>query len=239
MIKQKFKRVFLALDTNKLSSAIKIINLLKRDLAGIKIGKELFSYFGPEIIKKFKKFKLPIFLDLKFHDIPTTVYRAVKAINIIKPNYLSIHSLGGNQMIRAAVKGTKYTKILAVSLLSHHDQNSLKEIGIKDSVKNEIKKLINNALKNNVHGLILAPKDLEILNDIVKKKNIEIFVPGIRPKRVKKDEHKRSMDPLTAIKKGATYIIIGRPITKSKNPKKTLKSINEEIKQYLKKSNDT
>ena len=73
----------------------------------------------------------------------------------------------------------------------------------------------------------------------MKKKNIEIFVPGIRPKRVKKDEHKRSMDPLTAIKKKATYIIIGRPITKSKNPKKTLKSINEEIKQYLKRSNDT
>ena len=66
MIKQKFKRVFLALDTNKFSSAIKIINLLKRDLAGIKVGKELFSYFGPKVIKKFKKFKLPIFLDLKF-----------------------------------------------------------------------------------------------------------------------------------------------------------------------------
>ena len=224
MIKQKFKRVFLALDTNKLSSAIKIINLLKKDLAGIKVGKELFSYFGPEIIKKFKKFKLPIFLDLKFHDIPTTVYRAVKAINIIKPNYLSIHSLGGNQMIRAAVKGTKYTKILAVSLLSHHEQNSLKEIGIKDSVKNEIKKLINNALKNNVHGLILAPKDLEILKQI-KKKKIEIFVPGIRPKKIKKNEHKRSLGHLDAIKRGANYIIVGRPITKSKNPK------NEKIRK--------
>ena len=233
MLKQKFKRVFLALDTNKLSSAIKTVAFLKNDLAGIKIGKELFSYFGPEIIRKLKKFKLPIFLDLKFHDIPTTVYRAVKAINIIKPDYLSIHGLGGNKMIGAAVRGSKYTKILAVSLLSHHDQKSLREIGITGSFKNEIQKLINNALKNNVHGLILAPKDLAILTKNIKKK-IEIFVPGIRSKKNKKDEHTRSLSPLSAIKKGATYIIIGRPITKSKNPKKTLKLINEEIKEYLK-----
>ena len=232
MLKQKFKRVFLALDTNKLSSAIKTVAFLKNDLAGIKIGKELFSYFGPEIIRKLKKFKLPIFLDLKFHDIPTTVYRAVKAINIIKPDYLSIHGLGGNKMIDAAVRGSKYTKILAVSLLSHHDQKSLREIGITGSFKNEIQKLINNALKNNVHGLILAPKDLEILTKN-KKKKIKIFVPGIRSKKNKKDEHTRSLSPLSAIKKGATYIIIGRPITKSKNPKKILQLINEEIKNYL------
>ena len=235
MIKQKFKRVFLALDTNKLNSAIKIVNLLKNDLAGIKIGKELFSCFGPEIIKKFKKFNLPIFLDLKFHDIPTTVYRAVKTINLIKPNYLSIHSLGGNDMISAAVKASRGIKILSVSLLSHHEQKSINEIGIKNSLKNEIKKLINNALKNNVHGLILAPKDLEILKQIKKKKEIEIFVPGIRPKKIKKNEHKRSLGHLDAIKRGANYIIVGRPITKSKNPKRMLKLINEEIKQYLKK----
>ena len=235
MIKQKFKRVFLALDTNKLNSAIKIVNLLKNDLAGIKIGKELFSCFGPGIIKKFKKFNLPIFLDLKFHDIPTTVYRTVKTINLIKPNYLSIHSLGGNDMISAAVKASRGIKILSVSLLSHHEQKSINEIGIKNSLKNEIKKLINNALKNNVHGLILAPKDLEILKQIKKKKKIEIFVPGIRPKKIKKNEHKRSLGHLDAIKRGANYIIVGRPITKSKNPKRMLKLINEEIKRYLKK----
>ena len=233
MLKQKFKRVFLALDTNKLNEAIKITSLLYKDLAGIKIGKEMFSSYGPEIIKKFKKFKLPIFLDLKFHDIPTTVYKAVKAINLFKPNYLSIHSLGGDEMIQAAVKGSKYTKILSVQLLSHLDKSSIEKIGISISLKSEIKKLINIALKNNVHGLILAPKDLEIISKL-KKNNIEIFVPGIRSKQNKKDEHKRFLDPTTAIKKGATYIIIGRPITKSKNPKKTLKLINEEIKEYLK-----
>ena len=137
-------------------------------------------------------------------------------------------------MISAAVKASRGIKILSVSLLSHHEQKSINEIGIKNSLKNEIKKLINNALKNNVHGLILAPKDLEILKQI-KKKKIEIFVPGIRPKKIKKNEHKRSLGHLDAIKRGANYIIVGRPITKSKNPKKMLKLINEEIKQYLKK----
>jgi len=230
---KKFKRVFLALDTNNIQSAEKLVKLLKNDLAGLKIGKELFSYYGPNLIKKFKKYKLPIFLDLKFHDIPTTVYKAVKVVNSLKVNYLSIHSLGGNNMINAATKASNFTKILSVSLLSHHDQKSINDIGIKQPIQNQIKKLILNALKNNVFGLILAPKDLDIARKI--KKKIIIFVPGIRGKKNRKDEHKRSLDPLTAIKKGATYIIIGRPITKSKNPKETLKLINEEIKNYLKK----
>ena len=233
MSEKKFKRVFLALDTNNIQSAEKLVKLLKNDLAGLKIGKELFSYYGPNLIKKFKKYKLPIFLDLKFHDIPTTVYKAVKVVNSLKVNYLSIHSLGGNNMINAATKASNFTKILSVSLLSHHDQKSINDIGIKQPIQNQIKKLILNALKNNVFGLILAPKDLDIARKI--KKKIIIFVPGIRGKKNRKDEHKRSLDPLTAIKKGATYIIIGRPITKSKNPKETLKLINEEIKNYLKK----
>ena len=137
-------------------------------------------------------------------------------------------------MIKAAIKASNYTKILTVSLLSHHDQKSINEIGIKQSIQNEIKRLILNALKNNVYGLILAPKDLEIAKKI--KKKIIIFVPGIRAKKNKKDEHKRFLDPLSAIKKGATYIIIGRPITKSKNPKKTLQLINKKIKNYLEKN---
>ena len=234
MSEKNFKRVFLALDTNNIKSAENLVKLLKNGLAGLKIGKELFSYYGPDIIKKFQKFKLPIFLDLKFHDIPTTVYKAVKAINSLKVNYLSIHSLGGSDMINAATKASSFTKILSVSLLSHHDQKSINDIGIKQSIQNQIKKLIINALKNNVSGLILAPKDLDIAKKI--KKNITIFVPGIRPKKTRKDEHKRSLDPLNAIKKGATYIIIGRPITKSKKPAKTLELINEEIKNYLKKN---
>ena len=233
MSEKKFKRVFLALDTNNIKSAERLVKLLKNELAGLKIGKELFSSYGPSLIKKFKKYKLPIFLDLKFHDIPTTVYKAVKAVNSLKVNYLSIHSLGGNNMINAATKASNFTKILSVSLLSHHDQKSINDIGIKQPIQNQIKKLILNALKNNVFGLILAPKDLDIARKI--KKKIIIFVPGIREKKKGKDEHKRSLDPLSAIKKGATYIIIGRPITKSKNPKGTLKLINEEIKNYLKK----
>ena len=202
MSEKKFKRVFLALDTNNIQSAEKLVKLLKNDLAGLKIGKELFSYYGPNLIKKFKKYKLPIFLDLKFHDIPTTVYKAVKVVNSLKVNYLSIHSLGGNNMINAATKASNFTKILSVSLLSHHDQKSINDIGIKQPIQNQIKKLILNALKNNVFGLILAPKDLDIARKI--KKKIIIFVPGIRWKKNRKDEHKRSLDPLTAIKKGAT-----------------------------------
>ena len=175
-------------------------------------------------------------LEINSHDELAKHYLMFdRVIDSLKVNYLSIHGLGGSSMIKAATKASNFTKILTVSLLSHHDQKSINEIGIKNSLKNEIKKLINNALKNNVHGLILAPKDLEKLKQIKKKKKIEVFVPGIRPKKIKKNEHKRSLGHLDAIKKGANYIIVGRPITKSKNPKKMLKLINEEIKQYLKK----
>ena len=157
-----------------------------------------------------------------------------KAINYAKPDYISIHSLGGNEMIKAAVKASNYAKILTVSLLSHHNQKNIKEIGINISIKKQIKKLVDNALKNNVSGLILAPQDLEIIKKIDKK--IEIFVPGIRTEKNKKNEHKRSLSPIEAIKKRATYIIIGRPITNSKNPKKSLELINNEIKNYLEKN---
>ena len=230
----KFKRVFLALDTDNIKSAENLVKILKNDLAGIKIGKELFSYYGPLIVKKLKRFNLPIFLDLKFHDIPTTVFKSVKAINLLKVNYLSIHSLGGKDMIKAATKASKFTKILSVSLLSHHNESSIAEIGIKQTLKNQIKRLINIGIRSDISGLILAPQDLALTKGL--KKKYLIFVPGIRTKNNKKDEHKRSLDPLTAIKKGATYIIIGRPIIKSKNPKKTLDLINIEIKNYLKKN---
>ena len=98
MLKKKFKRVFLALDTNNIKTAESLIKLLKNDLAGLKIGKELFSNYGPNIIKKFKKYKLPIFLDLKFHDIPTTVYKAVKVIDSLNVNYLSHHKALGSPL---------------------------------------------------------------------------------------------------------------------------------------------
>ena len=231
MNNKKFKRVFLALDTNNIKFARNIVELLKNDLAGIKIGKELFSCCGPNIIKTFKKYNLPIFLDLKFHDIPTTVYKAVKVVNSLKVNYLTVHSLGGEKMIESAVKASNYTKILAVSLLSHHDQKSMKEIGIKQKIKNQIKKLIVISLKKKVSGLILSPQDLDLTRRI--KKKIEIFVPGVRQEKTKKNEHKRSLDPVSAIKKGASYVIIGRPITKSKNPKKELVTINKQIEDYL------
>ena len=224
--------LIIALDV-KWAEALDIAKSLDPQICKLKIGSQLFTSVGPESVRKLSYLGFDIFLDLKFHDLPTTVYKAVKVVNSLKVNYLSIHSLGGNNMINAATKASNFTKILSVSLLSHHDQKSINDIGIKQPIQNQIKKLILNALKNNVFGLILAPKDLDIARKI--KKKIIIFVPGIRGKKNRKDEHKRSLDPLTAIKKGATYIIIGRPITKSKNPKETLKLINEEIKNYLKK----
>ena len=235
VISTSSRKILCAIDTTDMDAALGLAECLRDQVGGVKLGKEFFTAQGPAGVARIAYTGHRIFLDLKFHDIPTTVYRAVKTINLIKPNYLSIHSLGGNDMISAAVKASRGVKILSVSLLSHHEQKSINEIGIKNSLKNEIKKLINNALKNNVHGLILAPKDLEILKQIKKRKKIEIFVPGIRPKKIKKNEHKRSLGHLDAIKRGANYIIVGRPITKSKNPKKMLKLINEEIKQYLKK----
>ena len=227
------EKIIVAIDTIDTGEALRLVKTIP-DAGALKLGLEYFCFNGPEGIKLISKTGAKIFLDLKFHDIPTTVHKAVKAINSLKVNYLSIHSLGGNDMIKSAVKASSFTKILTVSLLSHHNQKSIKEIGIEQPIRNRIKKLILNALRNNVFGLILAPQDLGIIKKI--KKKITIFVPGIRLKQNKKDEHKRSLDPLSAIKKGATYIIIGRPITKSKNPKETLKLINQEIENYLEKN---
>ena len=123
--------LIVALDTDY-RSAINIAKQLDPKDCRLKIGSALFTSHGPKIIEKLIILDFEIFLDLKFHDIPTTVYKAVKAINSLKVNYLSIHSLGGNNMINAATKASNFTKILSVSLLSHHDQKSINEIGIKE-----------------------------------------------------------------------------------------------------------
>ena len=229
MSKKNFKRVFLALDTNNIKSAENLVKLLKNDLAGLKIGKELFSYYGPDIIKKFKKYKLPIFLDLKFHDIPTTVYKACVEAYKLGIWMLNIHLLGGKPMIDAAINAKNEVnpnaKLIGVTLLTSHSSEDLDYIG-NEKRSDVVNKLSMIANELGLDGIVCSANDIKDIKS--EYKNLDFVTPGIRLDKTSND-HSITCTPEEAINLGSTYLVIGRPITESKDPTLVMKQILSSI----------
>ena len=208
------KNIFLALDFNSLDKALDITNQTKEYLAGIKIGLELYSTIGLEGIKKFEKFKLPIFLDTKIFDIPNQVFKTIKVISKIKTiKYFTIHSLGSLEMLQAAQKAANGTNLefLAVSVLTSWDKKDLERIGITSEVKDQVKLLINLACQAKLSGVIASAQDISIARKI--SKEIKIFCPGIRADQKNQDQKRTlSYKEFNAIADDRCYAVIGRPI---------------------------
>ena len=208
------KNIFLALDFNSLDKALDITNQTKEYLAGIKIGLELYSTIGLEGIKKFAKFKLPIFLDTKIFDIPNQVFKTIKVIsrlNTIK--YFTIHSLGSLEMLKAAHKAAAGTNLefLAVSLLTSWDKKDLEQIGITSEVKEQVKLLINLACQAKLSGVIASAQDIALVRKV--SKEIKIFCPGIRGNQNMQDQKRTlSYKEFNSIADDKCYAVIGRPI---------------------------
>ena len=216
--------------------AKRISKRLKNSLGAIKIGKEFFTAHGPKGVKEIRKAGMPIFLDLKFHDIPNTVASAISNAVSLKPTMITIHATGGAKMIKAAVKANqvaakkyniKRPDILAVTILTSLDNNDMLSIGLGGGIKTLTLKLAKLAKKNGADGIICSPQELKILRSKLGK-NFKIVVPGIRPKWTKRNDQKRTMTPKQALSLGADYIVIGRPITKAVNPSLTVKKIIKE-----------
>jgi orotidine-5'-phosphate decarboxylase len=208
------KNIFLALDFNSLDKALDITNQTKEYLAGIKIGLELYSTIGLEGIKKFEKFKLPIFLDTKIFDIPNQVFKTIKVISKIKTiKYFTIHSLGSLEMLQAAHKAAAGTNLefLAVSLLTSWDKKDLEQIGITSEVKEQVKLLINLACQAKLSGVIASAQDVALVRKV--SKEIKIFCPGIRGNQNMQDQKRTlSYKEFNSIADDKCYAVIGRPI---------------------------
>ena len=224
------QRIFCALDTADLTRALDVALTLRNAVGGFKLGKEFFTANGPDGVKAIENIGLPIFLDLKFHDIPNTVAGAVRSAALTHCLMTTIHASGGSEMIAAAIEGTLggTPKILAVTVLTSLNANNLTEIGVSNPVDEQVLKLAKLALKNGADGIVASPNEIRILREELGTDFI-IMVPGIRPNWAEKNDQKRTMSPADAIKYGADYLVIGRPITNASDPSQAADRIAQEI----------
>ena len=223
------KKIIVALDSNNLSKIEKLVQSLKKDVYAFKIGYQFFFNFGLIGYKKIYSICPKIFLDLKLHDIPNTVKNGLEALNKIKPILTTIHVSGGDEMMKSSVKNKKFTKILGVSILTSMDTKQTKKFYNQKNVFFLVKKFAKLAKKNGLDGVVCSPKEIKVIRKVTGK-NFIIVTPGIRLKsKIKSDDQKRVSTPEEAIKMGANYLVIGRPITKSNNPLKTLEQINKTL----------
>ena len=223
----KSKKIIVALDSNNLNKTIKLVKILEKDVFAFKIGYQFFYNFGLSGYKKIYSICPKIFLDLKLHDIPNTVEKGLEALVKMKPLFTTIHISGGDDMMIASGANKKSTKILGVSILTSFDSNQTKKYYNQKNISTLVKKFALAAKKNNLDGVVCSPQEIKYIRKEVGK-NFIIVTPGIRIKnKLKTDDQKRVETPIKAISLGANYLVIGRPITKSKNPLKTLKEINK------------
>ena len=226
------KRIIVAIDLNNLNKALKIVKELRKEVFAFKIGYEFFYNFGINGYKKIYNICPKIFLDLKLHDIPNTVEKGLKAISKLKPIFTTIHISGGDEMQRlSSLKNNKNTKILGVTVLTSLDKKQTLKYYKEKNVNSLVAKFAKYAKKNKLDGLVCSPLEIKIVRKQAGKKMI-LVVPGIRSEKIslsKKDDQKRTLTPKEAIKLGADYLVIGRPIIESKNPLETIKKINQSI----------
>ena len=217
------KNIFLALDFNSLEKALDTTRKLKDQIAGVKIGTELYAVCGKEGLKKFKELGLEIFLDLKLHDIPNQVKKTVTAIaSLNSVNYLTVHTSGNQEMLKAAQEAAADSiELLGVTILT--SQSSLEDLGVKNSVKDQIKLLVNLAIKSGISGVIASAQDVSLVRSLSKK--LKIFCPGIRSGMNKQDQKRvMSYANFSKIADDKCLAVIGRPIIEG-DPVQNIKKI--------------
>ena len=224
-------KLFIAIDQNDINKAKELIQKLPQEMCGIKVGKELFTACGPEIIQWIQEKGFKVFLDLKYHDIPNTVKKACFVASKMGVSILNVHALGGIDMMLAAKEGVDKSNnnpyLIAVTLLTSMDSNGLKDIGFTSTVNKQILNLAKIASQAKMDGIVCSAKD--IIN--IKSELPESFLyvtPGIRLSSGK-DDQKRVTSPIDAVKMGSNILVIGRPITQAKNPEAVLNEIMDEI----------
>ncbi len=223
------KKIIVALDSKNLNKTTNLVKTLKNEVYAFKIGYQFFFNFGLSGYKKIYKICPKIFLDLKLHDIPNTVKHGLEAISNIKPLLTTIHISGGDDMMQSSKTTKNSTKILGVSILTSLDNKQTEKYYNQNNITSLVKKFCRAAKKNKLDGIVCSPREIKYVRKIVGN-NFIIVTPGIRFNSVmKSDDQKRVETPKKAIELGANFLVIGRPITESKDPLKVLKEINETI----------
>jgi len=213
------------------ANAIKLAQELDPKICRLKIGSQLFTSSGPKIVKEFSNLGFDIFLDLKFHDIPNTVYEAVKSSADLGVWMVNVHASGGREMLDAAKKALDGYKnpplLIGVTLLTSLSEESLKDIGLT-GLPEQVLRLASLAKEVGLNGVVCAPSDITSIKNKFGKEFLTV-TPGIRPSKSNLNDQRRVATPSEAIESGSDFIVIGRPITESKNPCSALERIHKEI----------
>ena len=222
-------KIIVALDVATKKEALQLIKQLQPEISFFKIGLQLYTAEGPEIVRAVLAGDAKVFLDLKFNDIPTTVARTVEAASSLGVRMVTIHLSGGSDMIRAAVTVPKDDLlILGVTVLTSANEGMLRETGISDQIDDQVLRLAKLGVEKGVDGIVASPHEIKTLRAEFGDK-IKIVVPGIRPSWSEPGDQKRFMTPRDALDAGADYLVIGRPITKDPNPQEAVEKILAEL----------
>tara|TARA_Y100000992_G_scaffold10599_1_gene6528 strand:+ start:138 stop:830 length:693 start_codon:yes stop_codon:yes gene_type:complete len=225
--------IFCAIDTSDIDEAEALIDQISPHIGGIKLGLEFFTSCGLKGLEKINKLEIPIFIDLKLYDIPNTVKQALSNILQFEPKYTTLHLSGGSEMLFECVnlknKLNSKTKLIGVTMLTSFNDTLISEIGIEKSVNANVKQLTQLAINCGMDGVVCSPLEISELKDTYGDK-LEIISPGIRSKENSFNDQKRTLSAKEAIDAGADVLVVGRPITDSKDPTKAAENIYSEIK---------
>lgn len=232
------ERLIVALDVDTKDRALSLVEKLKKDVQIFKVGSELFTSCGPKIVEDIKKKGCEVFLDLKFHDIPNTVMKSAISATRLGVLILNVHALGGTDMMKKTALAVaqealrlkiRKPKVIAVTILTSMDENSLKKIGVDDNMETQVLKLARLAKDSGLDGVVASPSEAKLIRKDLGK-DFLIVTPGVRPAWAAKYDQKRIAPPKEAIDDGADFIVVGRPIIEASDPGEAAQKILEEIK---------
>jgi orotidine-5'-phosphate decarboxylase len=232
------ERLIVALDVDTKEKALGLVEELKAEVMIFKIGSELFTSCGPSIVNELQKAGVNIFLDLKFHDIPNTVAKSAVAAVRLGVSILNVHALGGYDMMKRCAESVALEakalkilkpKVIAVTVLTSMDENSLKKIGVDDNMEKQVLRLAGLAKDASLDGVVASPSEVKQIRRGLGEEFI-IVTPGVRPEWAAKNDQSRVATPKEAILNGATYIVVGRPIIEAPDPLAAAKRVLEEMR---------
>ncbi len=225
-------KIIVALDYGEAAPALEFARRVKPELCRLKVGKELFTAAGPELVRQLADLGFEVFLDLKFHDIPNTVHKACAAAARLGVWMLNVHALGGDSMMQAAREGIESVSrrpfLIGVTVLTSLDEEQLRAIGIDRSLPEMVERLATASIAAGLDGVVCSARECVALRQRIGEGAL-LVTPGIRPDWAERNDQQRIVTPERALADGASYLVIGRPITSHPDPSTALLSIARAI----------
>jgi len=227
-------KLILALDIETREEALPPLKKLSGTLEWVKIGLQMFSAYGPDWVREVHDMGFRVFLDLKLHDIPNTVAKAVQSLSQLPIEMLTLHTSGGKEMMdwanRSRLDNKPELLLLGVTVLTSMDEIQLRSVGVNRTPAEQVQHLASMAVEAGIPGLVCSAQELQRLHPLLSGQ-IDFVTPGIRPAGSDANEQKRVMTPAAAAQAGANYIVVGRPIYQAEDPTAAARNIQEELAQ--------